>query len=853
MPDNDQPRWPTGDEDATPHGEGATGGLPLPKRTAGTTERLAVPNVTPGDGPGSWFRPNVPATPIPGLNAPAEPGTPDESVPPGEQTRQIRPSVQQPFQWQPESRADRPEPPGEQTRQVQWQPESRAEQPSVPWVPVERPQQPPRGTAPLFQPGRPDSGQEGSTQQFSAFHDESPGAGSAADGGQGWAAFRPVSPGTPQQPDAGEGWGAFRSESSAEGADPPSDGQPRSPEPTDAASRSGDGQPRWAAQEAVSWPGEGQPETPGSPGPRWDALQANQPGDGQPRGTEQGRDESWSQRIDVPIRPEPGDVPSASSGPARPMRIEPSRGQFASEATVGIPRLQQAEAAQPAGAEPEAQPADGIPEQLASESTVGLRPPPPETPPAPPAGGDAPKRGRKKLVIAGIVVVLLLAAAGGASAVPQVATRLGLPWAPNAPKGAAPDPADVSLSLHGPDTSGPGATANGVASALSGPAGAPALAKLSGSVIDPATGTALWDRDSATALTPASTTKILTVAAALLAMDPGERLTTKIVQGAQPGTVILVGGGDPTLTTLPQGTDSPLYPGAAHVDDLITQVKKAGGNVSKVQVDVSAYTGPPTAQGWEPGDAPSTYGAPIAPVMTDGGRGNAKVDETQRSANPAGAITQLVAQKLGATPGPATKAASDAKVLAEVQSAPLPDLAYALLQISDNVLADALGRQVAIATGGEPSFTGAAAAVKKVLGDHGFDVSQLQLFDTSGLSNQNKVPARLLSQVLAAAAGPDGKDEKTSKLRPLLAGLPVAGGSTGTLSNRYQAAPSADGKGWVRAKTGTLTSVNTLAGYVLDKDNRVLAFAFMSNGSDKDPGQAALDVLATTLRDCGCR
>ncbi len=457
------------------------------------------------------------------------------------------------------------------------------------------------------------------------------------------------------------------------------------------------------------------------------------------------------------------------------------------------------------------------------------------------------------MLVLAIVAVLLLAAAGGASAVPQVSNRLGLPWAPNAPKGSAPDPVDARLALHGPDASGPGPSASGVASALAGPAGAAALSQLSGSVIDPATGTALWDHSSNTPLTPASTTKILTVAAALLAMEPTKRFTTKIVQGAEPGVVVLVGGGDPTLTALPSGTDSPIYPGAAHVDDLVAQVKKAGGTVSKVQVDVSAYNGPVTAPGWEPGDAPSLYGAPLVPVMADGGRGNPRADETMRSANPATAITQLVAQKLGANPGGVGKAPAGAKVLGEVQSAPLPDLAYALLQISDNVLADALGRQVAVATGGDPSFAGASAAVKKVLADHGFDVNGLDLFDTSGLSNQNKVPARLLAQVLAAAAGPDGKNPATPKLRPLLAGLPVAGGPTGTLSGRYHTPQSQGGKGWVRAKTGTLTGVNTLAGYVLDSDNRVLAFAFMSNGSDRNTGQAALDVLATALRGCGCR
>ncbi|HWD07295.1 MAG TPA: D-alanyl-D-alanine carboxypeptidase/D-alanyl-D-alanine-endopeptidase [Amycolatopsis sp.] len=507
------------------------------------------------------------------------------------------------------------------------------------------------------------------------------------------------------------------------------------------------------------------------------------------------------------------EVPPAGGVGARPVRIEPA-GE-AGNPSAGIER-----------------PAEGFA--------------------ASPKQGQKTKRGKKKFVVLGLVVVLVLAAAGVASAMPKVSNRLGLPWAPNAPKGDMPDPAPVSLALHGPSGDGQGASASGVASALSGPAGAAALAQLTGSVVDPTTGNVLWDHNSTQPLTPASTTKILTVSAALLAMDPTKRITTKVVEGADPGTVILVGAGDPTITAEPLGTDSPIYPGAAHVDDIVAQIKKADPGVKRVQVDVSAYTGPTTAPGWEAGDAPSLYGAPIVPAMADGGRGNPGVDETMRAGNPATALIQLIAQKLGAQAAGTAKAPAGAKVVAQVQSAPLPDLAYALLQISDNVLADALGRQVAMATGGDPSFAGAAAAVKKVLSENGFDVTGLQLSDTSGLSNQNKVPARLLAQVLAAAAAPDGKNPATPKLRPLLAGLPVAGSPSGTLGTRYNTPDTQAGKGWVRAKTGTLTGVNTLAGYVLDSDNRVLAFAFMSNGSDKDSGQAALDVLATTLRDCGC-
>ncbi|MGH3869063.1 MAG: D-alanyl-D-alanine carboxypeptidase, partial [Pseudonocardiaceae bacterium] len=93
--------------------------------------------------------------------------------------------------------------------------------------------------------------------------------------------------------------------------------------------------------------------------------------------------------------------------------------------------------------------------------------------------------------------------------------------------------------------------------------------------------------------------------------------------------------------------------------------------------------------------------------------------------------------------------------------------------------------------------------------------------------------------------------QRTVALRPLLVGLPVAGGS-GTLADRYHG-PAAGGRGWVRAKTGTLTGVNSLAGIVLDAEGRVLVFALLSNGPNPVSVRPRLDTLAAGLRSCGCR
>jgi D-alanyl-D-alanine carboxypeptidase/D-alanyl-D-alanine-endopeptidase (penicillin-binding protein 4) len=139
-----------------------------------------------------------------------------------------------------------------------------------------------------------------------------------------------------------------------------------------------------------------------------------------------------------------------------------------------------------------------------------------------------------------------------------------------------------------------------------------------------------------------------------------------------------------------------------------------------------------------------------------------------------------------------------------------------------------------------------------ILRENGFVVDGVTLRDGSGMSEENKMTARLLAEVLAVAASPDGKDPRTAKLRPLLGGLPVAGGS-GTLADRYTEGESAAGKGWVRAKTGSLTGINSLAGIVLDKDNRPLVFAFLTSGTVSTSARPALDNVTAALRGCGCQ
>ena len=95
-------------------------------------------------------------------------------------------------------------------------------------------------------------------------------------------------------------------------------------------------------------------------------------------------------------------------------------------------------------------------------------------------------------------------------------------------------------------------TSSGLQSALAGPLSAAALGpQVSAVVTDPATGKVLWSQHPGQPQTPASTTKLVTSAAALAALGPDATFTTKVVRGATQNSVILVGGGDPTLAVHP--------------------------------------------------------------------------------------------------------------------------------------------------------------------------------------------------------------------------------------------------------------------------------------------------------------
>ncbi|MER7002292.1 D-alanyl-D-alanine carboxypeptidase/D-alanyl-D-alanine-endopeptidase [Dactylosporangium sp. NPDC000555] len=445
------------------------------------------------------------------------------------------------------------------------------------------------------------------------------------------------------------------------------------------------------------------------------------------------------------------------------------------------------------------------------------------------------------------LVVALAMAATSVFAGPEIVDALmGGPKAHWRAGTAPPAPPPVLAVM---DTQTPMPTESGVSASLAPLLSARGLGPhITASVVDVSTGQSIFSSEQDAAMTPASTTKVVTAAAVLAVRGPAYRIQTRVVAGAQPGEVVIVAGGDPTLGVFPTS----YYPGAARIDDLAAKVKKALGDTAptKVTYDVSVFSGNGIAPGWDSDATTGGSGAVITPLMTEGGR-TKPAKYSDRYAQPDLQAAQAFAKALGVPTNAvaAGTAPQGARELGEVESAPLARMVEFMLQESDNVLADALARQVAMAKNQPASFEGAATAMKGVLQELGLPVTGYGLVDGSGFSRNNRLSPALLTGILAMAARADRGD-----LHAIFSGLPVAAYS-GTLSTRYlKSQEGGSAAGLVRAKTGTLTGVNSLTGIVVDVDGRTLAFAFMADQTtDGNLAVIALDRVAAALAACGCR
>jgi D-alanyl-D-alanine carboxypeptidase/D-alanyl-D-alanine-endopeptidase (penicillin-binding protein 4) len=377
-------------------------------------------------------------------------------------------------------------------------------------------------------------------------------------------------------------------------------------------------------------------------------------------------------------------------------------------------------------------------------------------------------------------------------------------------------------------------------------------------VADAASGRVLFDHDGADLVPPASTAKLAVAVAALQVLGPDARLTTRVVQGSVPSQVVLVGGGDPTLSgPAAVGPLRPGYPTPASLTALAqqtaAQLHARGITSVSLGYDASLYVGATLAPGWKPIYQTEGDVAPVSALEVDEGHPNP--GRTATAADPPAAAAAEFAELLTSDGVTVTGAPTGAHavrgkaVIASVASPPMSELVQRMLGRSDNDLAEALSRQVAIATGHPASFAGGVGAVKAAIASLGVDATGLATVDASGLSAFDRVkPATLLALLrLAIVPGHD-------RLASIVSGLPVAGFS-GTLSGRFGGLAEA-GAGLIRAKTGTLDGVVALVGYFQDNSGATLVFATIVTGVAKTATtttEAAVDRLTASLPACGCR
>ena len=419
---------------------------------------------------------------------------------------------------------------------------------------------------------------------------------------------------------------------------------------------------------------------------------------------------------------------------------------------------------------------------------------------------------------------------------------------------------------------GPLPTATGLRAALAGPLSAPALGpQVSALVADPVTGRVLLSENGSRPMTPASTTKLATGLAALAVLGQNARFTTKVVRGATTGSIVLVGGGDPTLAVNPfPARDYPQPATLASLAQATARTLKAQGRRTVVLgYDTSLYTGPGLAPGWPAAYVTGGDVTPIVPLEVDQGRltpvgqpedSDDPYNLAARSPDPAAMAASAFAGLLTAdgihvtgppqqNPQPTTTKTTKT-TLASVTSPPVSALVAQMLEESNNVIAENLARQVAVAAGQPASFSGAAQAVIKELKRLGVTTG-IHLVDGSGLSPRDSIAPATLVKVLELAAG-------HPNYRALLGGLPVAGFS-GTLSAGESVFSGISGAalGSVRAKTGNLGTVASLAGLAYDKSGGVLVFALMADQVPSagmlDQAAGAIDAAASALAGCGCR
>ncbi len=370
-------------------------------------------------------------------------------------------------------------------------------------------------------------------------------------------------------------------------------------------------------------------------------------------------------------------------------------------------------------------------------------------------------------------------------------------------------------------------------------------------VIDLATGEYLADVSAHETQVPASTAKVLTALAATYTLGADYRLTTSATFDAATGRVTLVAGGDMMLAA-DAGHGGALADanGWAGLGDLARSVAAElaarGVTAVEVAVDDAAYPAPHKPPAWPEYVIRLGYGAPVSGLAVN----VAKQEDAfyaPRWDDPSLHAAQTFAERLteaGVTATVVGHRGATGVTVATVYSAPLARVVEHLIYESDNTIAELVARQLALETGRPATSAGGAEAITEALGVMGLDTTGLKLYDGAGYSTQNRISPALLAEAIRASMS-------LPQVGPFIQWMPI-GAMEGTVAGRFGDTPAA---GLLRAKTGSLTGVTSLAGVVQTADGRVLVFAVLADGmpAGQDRPRTAIDEFVASLAQCGCR
>jgi D-alanyl-D-alanine carboxypeptidase/D-alanyl-D-alanine-endopeptidase (penicillin-binding protein 4) len=345
-----------------------------------------------------------------------------------------------------------------------------------------------------------------------------------------------------------------------------------------------------------------------------------------------------------------------------------------------------------------------------------------------------------------------------------------------------------------------------------------------------------------TALIPASVSKAVTAVAVLDHIGPEERFATRlvtdapVVDGVVQGDLWIVGGGDPVLT-------SPDYAAALSRPQVRTPfeelaVQLAGAGITTIEGrilgDDLRYDQEREVDAWPSRYVDEGSVGPLSALSVDDGR-----ERSGDSYEPSGDPPRSAAEQLDAALEAAgiqvnggeargAPAPLEPQVLVEVTSPPVAEIIQQMLQESDNNTAELLVKELGLRIGGTGTTEAGATVVRQSLEQRGLDPAQFSVVDGSGLARENLQSCQAIETLLDES--PPGTVVGD--------GLAVAGRS-GTLTNRYADSPLA---GVLRAKTGSLNEVATLAGIVPTADG-LIDFVQLLNGLPIE------DEAGTTLQD----